>query len=68
MCESNSRFDDDVCREGKGVCVVRGIAVCLSVYCFLNHTHMFFSPTTVSTVQAKLVFYGESDNKPGFWV
>lgn len=40
MCESNSWFDCNVCREGKGVCAVRGVTVLLLI--LYNQTHKSF--------------------------
>lgn len=52
MCESNSRFDCNVCREGKVVCAVRGVTVLpLILY---NQTHKSFDSPKNSLICSSL--------------
>ena len=52
MCELNSRFDCNVCREGKGVCAVRGVTVSLLI--LYNQTHKSFDSPRNSLICSSL--------------
>ena len=52
MCDLNSRFDCNVCREGKGVCAVRGVTVSLLI--LYNQTHKSFDSPRNSLICSSL--------------